>query len=195
MTNGKSERVSFRLTGAEPTKIPLRLGQHVVGRSADCEVVVDDATVSRRHATIQVTAHCVSVFDLNSRNGIFVNELRVRESILQQGDCVCFGRISFLFHRHPPILIRKSLSTEPSTAELRGLRIDTATLDVSLSPARNRVLFHLLRGLAEKEIGAKLNISVHTVHNHVRQIYQHFGVNSRAELLAAFLKCNDDSSG
>ncbi len=45
----------------------------------------------------------------------------------------------------------------------------------------------LLEGLSEKEIAYKLGLSRHTVHSHVKDIYELAGVNSRAELLARFV--------
>ena len=57
----------------------------------------------------------------------------------------------------------------------------------SLSPAKKRVLDMLAHGLAEKEMAERLHLSQHTVHNHIKGIYQIFEVHSRAELLAKLL--------
>jgi DNA-binding CsgD family transcriptional regulator len=56
-----------------------------------------------------------------------------------------------------------------------------------LSEAQRRVLEHLLDGLGEQEVAAKLNLSPFTVHNHVKAIYKKLDVNTRAELLAMFV--------
>ena len=56
--------------------------------------------------------------------------------------------------------------------------------DPRLTPAQRRVLENLLRGLTEKEVAARLNISIHTVHSHVKNLYKIFGVSSRGELIA-----------
>ncbi|MDB5324619.1 MAG: LuxR family transcriptional regulator [Phycisphaerales bacterium] len=56
-------------------------------------------------------------------------------------------------------------------------------------PARPlSVLVHLLDGCSEKEIAQKLDLSVHTVHAHVKHLHQHFGVQTRGELLAKVYK-------
>lgn len=53
-----------------------------------------------------------------------------------------------------------------------------------LPPRTQAVYLQLLKGRSEKQIAADLEISRHTVHDHVKRIYATFGVNSRAELLA-----------
>lgn len=56
-----------------------------------------------------------------------------------------------------------------------------------LSPRRREVFERLLAGDSEKQIGATLGITRATAHEHVSAIYRHFGVSSRAELMARFL--------
>ena len=56
--------------------------------------------------------------------------------------------------------------------------------DAALSRAQSRVLKFALTGLTEKQIALRLHRSPHTVHSHLRAIYRHFCVSSRAELLA-----------
>src|ERR1700748_1734781 len=48
-----------------------------VGRADDCAVKIDDAHVSRRHIEVTCSGGRWSVRDLNSSNGIYVNEQRV----------------------------------------------------------------------------------------------------------------------
>ena len=52
-------------------------GQFVVGRSADCQLSLDDPLVSRRHALLTVQGGNVWVEDLGSRNGVLVNGDRI----------------------------------------------------------------------------------------------------------------------
>jgi hypothetical protein len=56
---------------------PLVNGEHVVGRNADCGIVVDVAGVSRHHACIEVAGNRVLIGDLASKNGTFVNGKRI----------------------------------------------------------------------------------------------------------------------
>ncbi|MBN2195984.1 MAG: FHA domain-containing protein [Polyangiaceae bacterium] len=57
--------------------IPLEAGETVIGRSPSSDVVLPSNTASRQHARIVVNGDGVSIEDLNSRNGVFVNEVRI----------------------------------------------------------------------------------------------------------------------
>ena len=57
-----------------------------------------------------------------------------------------------------------------------------------LSPRMRQTLERLLAGDSEKQIAARLAVSRHTVHVYVKAIYKGFGVSSRGELLAKFVR-------
>ena len=57
-----------------------------------------------------------------------------------------------------------------------------------LSRRQRETLELLLAGNAEKQIAARLSISRHTVHVYVKSLYKRFGVNSRPELLAKWVR-------
>lgn len=52
----------------------LNVGENVVGRAPECEVCIDDPSISRRHAVLVVNFDKVSVRDLGSRNHTFVGD-------------------------------------------------------------------------------------------------------------------------
>ena len=54
-------------------RLTLPSGKTLIGRGADCQVVLDSALVSRRHARVVVAGTTVVVEDLGSRNGVLVN--------------------------------------------------------------------------------------------------------------------------
>ncbi len=65
----------------------LNKREFVVGRGEDCEVVLPDRQVSRRHFRIVRDENGYSVEDLGSKNGTYVNGAAVRGSVqLQDGD-------------------------------------------------------------------------------------------------------------
>ncbi|HMJ12468.1 MAG TPA: sigma 54-interacting transcriptional regulator [Polyangiaceae bacterium] len=64
----------------------------VLGREPPAEVVVDDPSISRQHARFMLRSGEVWVEDLDSRNGTFVAERRIREQRLAPGDEVSVGR-------------------------------------------------------------------------------------------------------
>ena len=63
----------------------------VLGRSRDCDIVVDDANVSRRHAELHAAGGSWSIVDLGSTNGIKVNRRRVDRADLKHGDRITLG--------------------------------------------------------------------------------------------------------
>ncbi len=69
----------------------------VVGRSRDCDVVVDDPNVSRRHVELRREEGGWSVFDLGSTNGMKVNGRRVESSALRPGDHITVGVTDLTF--------------------------------------------------------------------------------------------------
>ena len=80
------------------TKFPLAKGDNVLGRDPECEVVVDLATISRRHAVIRVGEDDAVLEDLGSKNGTFRNEERVAKPMpLQHGDEVRLGEVRLTF--------------------------------------------------------------------------------------------------
>src|SRR4051812_20279027 len=58
----------------------------------------------------------------------------------------------------------------------------------SMSPRQGQVFRLLLDGRSEKEVACALDLSIHTVHVYVKQIYVQWDVCTRAELLAAVLR-------
>jgi DNA-binding CsgD family transcriptional regulator len=158
-----------------------------VGRSSRCAFVVGDLSVSRFHAEVTVEAETVRVKDLGSKNGIYIDGARVKEAELHPGQSVSFGNV--LFH-----VVSDSRPDAPaddnSAVSTHFVHSKPARQPPSLnllSKGQIRVLDLLLAGLAEKEVAVKLEISQHTVHNHVKEIYRKMGVSSRPELLALFV--------
>lgn len=70
----------------------------VIGRGRDCDIVLDDAGVSRRHAELRPSAEGWTVEDLRSTNGVYVNgrQLRAPQS-LQLGDRIEVGSTRIVF--------------------------------------------------------------------------------------------------
>ena len=63
----------------------------VIGRSRECEITLDDANVSRRHAELRPRDDTWMVADLGSTNGIKVNRQRVESAVLRHGDVLTVG--------------------------------------------------------------------------------------------------------
>ena len=68
-----------------------------IGRSPECEIFLDDVTVSRNHAVLIARAAGYVVEDLGSLNGTFVNRRRIDTAVLQGGDELQIGKYRMTF--------------------------------------------------------------------------------------------------
>ncbi len=82
--------------GARTYSWELPTGDHDLGRGKDCDFVIANKTISRRHATIQVVEDesFIYVEDLGSHNGISINGQRITgKEIVKPGDEFMFGEV------------------------------------------------------------------------------------------------------
>ena len=68
-----------------------------IGRSPECEVFLDDVTVSRNHAVLIARTGGYVVEDLGSLNGTFVNRRRIDTAVLHGGDELQIGKYRMTF--------------------------------------------------------------------------------------------------
>lgn len=68
-----------------------------IGRHQRSDILLDDITVSRRHAEVLRTSAGFLVRDTGSLNGTYVNNERIDEAILRQGDEVQVGKFRLIF--------------------------------------------------------------------------------------------------
>jgi hypothetical protein len=74
----------------------------VLGRSRECDVRVDDANVSRRHAEVRQEGATYWLVDLDSTNGTELNGRRVSRAKLSDGDTITVGGTAIVFGRSLP---------------------------------------------------------------------------------------------
>ncbi len=74
-------------------RFPLSGGENDVGRADSCTITLRDPSVSRQHAMLTLVAGNVTVRDLGSSNGTFVNGKRVDSAVLRLRDKVRFGKV------------------------------------------------------------------------------------------------------
>jgi pSer/pThr/pTyr-binding forkhead associated (FHA) protein len=79
--------------GRSGETFPLEGDRITVGRSPDCEIFLDDVTVSRKHAAITKNdGGGFTIEDEGSLNGTFVNKKRVEGAQLEDGDEIQIGK-------------------------------------------------------------------------------------------------------
>jgi pSer/pThr/pTyr-binding forkhead associated (FHA) protein len=132
-----------RSPGEPGRKWKLSDAEASIGRGSDCDIVLDDPEVSRRHAVIRRDGDRYVLADLGSKNGTHLNGAPLmRASALRDGDEISIApRFRFRFVDLD--------ATVPSRAPHRGLRIDETTrlvsvhghvLDPALAPAQYALL-------------------------------------------------------
>ncbi len=72
-------------------------GSVVVGRGEDCQLFLDDVTVSRRHAELAPVDGHWELVDAGSLNGSYVNRRRIDRVLLTGGDEVQIGKYRFVY--------------------------------------------------------------------------------------------------
>ena len=88
--DAEDEAMTFRLPpGAIKT----------VGRAPRADFVVDAALVSRLHCRLTAAEDSVDVMDLDSTNGTYINDQRVKSGCIKNGDRLRIGRVEFTISR------------------------------------------------------------------------------------------------
>lgn len=85
----------LRLVPASGSAVEIDGDRAVVGRDPGCQVVVNDVSVSRKHARIERWGSNWAVVDQRSANGTFLDGQRVTESVLSAGQELRFGAIAY----------------------------------------------------------------------------------------------------
>ncbi len=94
----QARRPARALLSVDGRRLPLPARGATIGRSRECDIVLDDAGISRRHAEIRPDAEGWTVADLGSTNGVRLNGRPVRGvEALQAGDSVELGSTEILF--------------------------------------------------------------------------------------------------
>jgi len=86
--------VLFSKTGNRKD-VPLKSGVSIVGRRPDCDIRIPLLFVSRKHCRIIHQENKTVVQDLGSANGTFLNSQRIMEAVVQAGDILSIGSVSF----------------------------------------------------------------------------------------------------
>lgn len=65
---------------------PLKTGRNTMGRAVGCTIQINDPGISKEHAELTVYSDRLVLLDMNSRNGTFVNGVRIKSKTLKLGD-------------------------------------------------------------------------------------------------------------
>ncbi len=92
MTQGSGFALKFISGKYQGGEFPLKAEKNVViGRSSELDMVLVEDMVSRKHAKITITGGKITIEDLGSTNGTFVNGEKVKSTRLKEGDRILIG--------------------------------------------------------------------------------------------------------
>jgi len=98
------DRVTRLLIGSvegQELRFPLFKNRLTIGRTEQNDIQLKANYVSRRHAVVVTDREMTRVIDWGSKNGVFVNGVRVTEHFLRNGDTVTIGTADFVYEERP----------------------------------------------------------------------------------------------
>ncbi len=140
----------------------------VIGKGPEADLRLADSGVSRRHAkVIRVQDGRVSLVDLGSTNGTFVDGERIEVAVLEHGARIGLG---------PDAELRFGFAEEEAPAP-RAKPAEHPLTNRELDVARA-----VARGGTNREIAERLGVKAKTVSSHLDNIYGRLGLSSRVAL-------------
>ncbi len=126
--DGAPARVVLRGVGGSHFGRAIALKQRlVVGRAADCDIVIDDAQIAPHHATVENIAEAICLRDMGTGAGALVNGLRLTTAVLHTGDQIAFGRDQFVVEA-PGLPLRGEVMMSPETAHAEAEASDAIAM-------------------------------------------------------------------
>ena len=90
---------NVRIMKAE--QFPLFKDRLTIGRTAHNDIQLKAHFISRRHAVIVTENEQTRIIDWGSKNGVYVNDSRIAEQMLKNGDIVAIGTAEFRYEERP----------------------------------------------------------------------------------------------
>jgi pSer/pThr/pTyr-binding forkhead associated (FHA) protein len=101
-------------------RITLHQAEALVGRHSEADVRLTAPEVSRRHCRLVFEAGRWRIIDLQSLNGVYVNDERVRETVLFDGDRVRVGGCTLIIEQATPL--RAAIPERGSDSKVKVLK-------------------------------------------------------------------------
>ena len=102
-STSRVKRAELRVVRGPQTGIDIEIipGRLTVGRDPACDIFLNDMTVSRLHAEIEIGPKGCIIRDKNSFNGIWVNDRMEETCLLKSGDVVQIGAFCLVYRERP----------------------------------------------------------------------------------------------
>lgn len=83
-----------KFEGSVLQNVPVRQAPITIGRAPDNSIAIDNVSISAHHARVEIQQGRLTLTDLGSLNGTFVNSQRVQSAALKDGDVISIGKHS-----------------------------------------------------------------------------------------------------
>lgn len=156
--------VTAQARDGTPRSARLGLSPLSLGTSPDCDLVLEDSSVSRQHARLTLTERGLIVRDLESKNGTYVNGVRVIEAHVRPNDTLALANVR--------ITVRPASSTRsmPLAAQARfGQAHGGSVVMRSLFAQLERVATTDEPVLLQGESGTGKEVLAHAIHEASRR--------------------------
>lgn len=100
MMPGRNKRLPYlrQTTGpGSPRDFVLRNDASTIGRSKTCDFIVDTPELSRIHVRVLRDGQEIECIDNESRNGLYLNGIRIHSCVLRPADTIQVGNATFIF--------------------------------------------------------------------------------------------------
>lgn len=131
-------------------QIPLEIGSVVLGRGQDADIKLDDELVSRKHCSLVFDGKSVTVNDLGSTNGTYVDGQPIQKCVLEPDNRLQIGKM----------VMKIDFKDQNEEAFDREL-FEAATMDPLTKISNRRTFFD--RSLGELALARRNNFYVHTI--------------------------------
>jgi len=111
----------------------------LIGRSPDCDIVIDSLAVNPVHARIIANETAHSLEDLGSRTGTRVNSVRIARQELRHGDCIEVGKHILIYHEKW-LLPQASAGNADASGAAHGNVPEIGFLQIVRGPRRNQTI-------------------------------------------------------
>ncbi len=96
-TPGRDAHAAYPLVDVDGKRYHLTKEKMTVGRGSESDIMVDDAGASREHCTFERTPYGTILTDLGSTNGTYVEDERITEVTLMDGNAITVGRTTIMY--------------------------------------------------------------------------------------------------
>jgi len=153
VTHENGTEQTIRIDGSTPSPV-------LIGKSVSCAIRIDDKSVSRRHASVELSDDALLFTDLTSTNGSFLGGTQVMQALLRGGETIRIGGTTLFFS----LMTEEASSSSRSTRQKLGRLIGGSAAMQRLYPVIERLAASNVPIVLEGETGTGKEVLAETIH-------------------------------